>query len=182
MGAPLRSWLERAEIMLFARCTCLAVVVGCSPAEPPTPPPLEIVVVEVLQRDQPISMDMIGETRGSRDIPIRARVEGVLTEMSFIEGRSVEKDQLLYVIDPEPFEAEVVEAEGSMAEVKTQLVKAKADLARIKPLAEMNAVSQVDLDSAVAQYDAARGPIHPGPPLCYRNFRSGVPLRGIDVI
>ena len=100
---------------------------------------------------------MVGQTRGSSDIPIRARVEGVVTGMHFVEGRTVEKDQLLYTIDPEPFEAEVVEAQGALAEVTTQLVKAKADLSRIRPLAEMNAVSQVDLDSAVAQYDAALG-------------------------
>ena len=118
-------------------------------------PAPEIAVVEVVQRDQPITMDMVGETRGSSDIPIRARVEGVLLSMDFVEGRPVEKDQLLYTIDPEPFESEVVEARGTMAEVQTGLVKAKADLDRIRPLAEMNAVSQSDLDSAVAQYDAA---------------------------
>jgi membrane fusion protein (multidrug efflux system) len=118
-------------------------------------PAPEIAVVEVVQRDQPISMEMVGETRGSSDIPIRARVEGVLLSMDFVEGRPVEKDQLLYTIDPEPFESEVVEAQGTMAEVQTRLVKAKADLDRIRPLAEMHAVSQSDLDSAVAQYDAA---------------------------
>lgn len=128
---------------------------ACDSGDPPPPPPLEIQVVEVVQRDQPITMEMVGETRGSSDIPIRARVEGVLLSMNFIEGRRVEKDQLLYTIDPEPFESEVVEAQGGMAEVETGLVKAKSDLDRIRPLAEMNAVSQSDLDSAVAQFDAA---------------------------
>ena len=100
---------------------------------------------------------MVGETLGSSDIPIRARVEGVLTSMDFVEGRSVEKDQLLYTIDPEPFEEEVVEAQGMVAEARTRLAKAKSDLERIRPLAEMDAVSQVDLDGAVAQYEAALG-------------------------
>ncbi|MBW2391670.1 MAG: efflux RND transporter periplasmic adaptor subunit, partial [Deltaproteobacteria bacterium] len=65
--------------------------------------------------------------------------------------------QLLYTIDPEPFQQEVVEAEGGVAEAKTLLAKAKSDLDRIRPLAEMNAVSQSDLDGAVAQYEAALG-------------------------
>jgi membrane fusion protein (multidrug efflux system) len=120
-------------------------------------PPLEIEVVEVVQRDQPIELVMVGETRGSSDIPIRARVEGVVTGMYFSEGRLVEEDQLLYTIDPEPFQQEVVEAEGGVAEARTLLAKAKSDLNRIRPLAEMNAVSQSDLDGAVAQYEAALG-------------------------
>jgi membrane fusion protein (multidrug efflux system) len=131
--------------------------VSCDSSEPPAPPPLEIAVVDVVKRDQPIKMDMVGETRGSSDIPIRARVEGILTGMYFVEGRSVEEGQLLYTIDPEPFEQKVVEAEGSVAEAITILANAKSNLDRIRPLAEMNAVSQSDLDSAVAQYEAATG-------------------------
>ena len=135
----------------------LVMLIACGPTEPPVMPPLEIAVVEVVQRDQPIKLEMVGQTRGSSDIPIRARVEGVVTGMYFVEGRSVEKDQLLYTIDPDPFKSEVVEAEGSVAEVRTRLAKAKADLDRVRPLAEMNAVSQADLDGAIAQYEAALG-------------------------
>jgi membrane fusion protein (multidrug efflux system) len=137
--------------------TLLLAVGGCGPSEPPPVPPLEIGVVDVVQRDQPLVMEMVGQTLGSSDIPVRARVEGELTGMYFVEGQSVEKDQLLYTIDPEPFEAEVVEAEGSLASARTRLAKAEADLGRIRPLAEMNAVSQSDLDGAVAQYEAALG-------------------------
>jgi membrane fusion protein (multidrug efflux system) len=135
----------------------LAGLIACSPEAPPPPPPPEIEVVSVLQRDQPLEMEMVGETRGSSDIPVRARVEGVLEKMNFVEGGNVEKGQLLYVIESDPFDSEVVEAEGARAEVDTQLAKAKADLDRIKPLAEMKAVSQSDLDGAVAQYEAALG-------------------------
>jgi membrane fusion protein (multidrug efflux system) len=143
----------RALVLLLAAVLFSA----CGSSDTPPPPPLEISVVDVLVRDQPIEMEMVGETLGSSDIPVRARVEGVLTGMNFVEGRLVEKGQLLYTIDPEPFEAEVVEAEGTLAEAKTHLAKAKADLDRIRPLAEMDAVSQSDLDGAVAQYEAARG-------------------------
>jgi membrane fusion protein (multidrug efflux system) len=157
MFAPLGRPFTRAGLALLGFVASLVLLVGCGSSEPPVPPPLEIAVVEVVQRDQPITMDMVGETRGSSDIPIRARVEGVVTGMYFVEGRSVEEGQLLYTIDPEPFQQEVVEAEGSVAEAVTMLAKAKSDLNRIRPLAEMNAVSQSDLDSAVAQYEAALG-------------------------
>jgi membrane fusion protein (multidrug efflux system) len=131
-------------------------IAGCEQAEPPAPPPLEIAVLEVQPRSIPIYFDMIGQTSGSVDIPIRARVDGVLEEMHFREGRSVERGQLLYVIDSAPYQSKVVEAQGRLAEATTLLAKARSDLDRIRPLAEMDAVSKQDLDSAVAQYEAAQ--------------------------
>jgi len=113
-------------------------------------------VLEVQEQDIPIYFDMIGQTSGSVDIPIRARVDGVLEEMQFREGRGVKKGQLLYVIDPAPYQSKVVEAEGRLSEAQTNLAKTRSDLDRIRPLAEMDAVSQQDLDSAVAQYEAAQ--------------------------
>lgn len=147
-GRLVRRWVPGVLMLILA---------ACSPTEPTAPLPPEIAVVEVLVRDQPIMMEMVGQTLGSSDIPIRARVEGVLLAMDFIEGRSVEEGQLLYTIDPEPLESEVVEAQGGLAAARTRLAKAKADLDRIRPLAEMNAVSQADLDSALAQNSAALG-------------------------
>ena len=135
----------------------IALALACGAPEPSAPPPLEIPVVEVIQRDQPIELEMVGQTLGSVDIPIRARVEGVLESMDFAEGRAVKQGQLLYTIDPQPFNAKVVEAQGHLAEARTGLAKSRADLNRIRPLAEMNAVSQQDLDAAVAQYEAAIG-------------------------
>ncbi len=135
----------------------IALVLACGQPDVAAPPPLQIDVVEVIQRDQPIRLEMVGQTLGSVDIPIRARVEGVLESINFVEGRAVEKDHLLYTIDPRPFQSKVVEAKGRLAEARTMLAKSRADLGRIRPLAEMRAVSEQDLDAAVAQYEAAIG-------------------------
>ncbi len=134
-------------------------VTACGNPEPPAMPPMEVTVVTVEPRDVPIHLDMIGQTLGSVDIPIRARVDGVLEEIHFLEGRDVTKGQLLYVIDPTPFRAKVVEAKGRLAEAETRLAKAASDLERIRPLAEMDAVSKQDLDAAVAQFEAAEGSV-----------------------
>ena len=139
--------------------TGLALLAACGADAPPPVLPPEIAVVEVVQRDTRITQDFVGQTLGSTDIPIRARVEGFLQSRNFREGRSVEKDQLLYTIDPRPFRTKVVEAEGRLAESRTMLAKARADLSRIRPLAEMKAVSQQDLDASVAQRDAALGSV-----------------------
>jgi len=122
-------------------------------------PPLEVNVLEVQPRDIPLYLEMVGQTLGSVDIPIRARVDGVVEEMHFREGRPVEKGQLLYVIDPSPYESRVAEAQGRLAEARTRLAKAASDLERIRPLAAMDAVSQQDLDGAVAQLEAAKGSV-----------------------
>lgn len=146
----------------FARlpvCMLLAaaVMAGCGQQQAPAPPPLEVSVLEVQAEDIPLYLEMVGQTLGSVDIPIRARVDGVLEEIHFLEGRPVEQGQLLYVIDPSPFRSKVAEARGRLAEARTRLAKSSSDLERIRPLADMNAVSQQDLDAAVAQFEAARG-------------------------
>jgi membrane fusion protein (multidrug efflux system) len=135
----------------------LLLLTACSEQKAPVRPPPELPVVEVIQRDQPITLEMVGQTLGSSDIPIRARVDGFLESMHFIEGHNVEKGDLLYTIDETPFETEVVEAQGFLAEAQTSLAQSRSDLDRIRPLAEMNAISQIDLDAAVAKNEAALG-------------------------
>jgi len=132
-------------------------VSACEKAEPPAAPPLEVAVLEIVPGDFPIYLEMVGQTRGSVSIPIRARVDGVLEEIHFLEGRPVKKGQLLYVIDSSPYQSRVVEEEGRLAQARTNLAKTKSDLERIRPLAEIDAVSKQDLDAAVAQFEAAQG-------------------------
>jgi membrane fusion protein (multidrug efflux system) len=130
---------------------------GCDQAAPPAPPVLDIPVVEVIQQDVPMVSEFVGQTRGSVDIPISARVPGFLESIDFLEGRYVEEGDLLYTIDDSELQSKVAEAQGYVAEARTMLAKASSDLDRIRPLAEMKAVSQQDLDSAVAQFEAAQG-------------------------
>jgi membrane fusion protein (multidrug efflux system) len=125
-------------------------------APPPTPVP-EIRVVDVIQRDQPIYAELVGETRGALDVPIRARIEGEVLSVHFTEGQTVTKGALLYTVDALSYETKVVEAEGHLAEAQIRLAKNQADLERIKPLVAIGAASEADLDSANAQYEAALG-------------------------
>jgi len=80
-------------------------LVACKSEAPAPPPPPDVKVAEVLQRDVPVYVEAIGETRGSTEIEIRARVEGFIESVDFEEGTFVRKGQLLYTIDPKPFEA-----------------------------------------------------------------------------
>ena len=119
-------------------------------------PPVNVSVYQTRAEDVPIYHTFVGQIYGAKDIAIRARVEGFLKGVHFKEGSPVKAGDLLYTIESQPFEAQVASMEGLLAEARTKLVKAKRDLDRYRPLAKMNAVSQSDLDGAVAAYDAAK--------------------------
>ncbi|MBW2406201.1 MAG: efflux RND transporter periplasmic adaptor subunit [Deltaproteobacteria bacterium] len=118
-------------------------------------PPPQVTVVVTQATDVPIYQEFVGQTHGFQDIAIRARVEGFLEGIHFEEGSRVEKGALLYTLESQPFEADVAAKMSRVAEAKTMLAKAKSDLDRIEPLAKEKAVSESDLDSAVAQYEAS---------------------------
>lgn len=118
-----------------------------------------IPVVEVVQSDVPISKTFVGQTYGSSDITIQARVNGFLKGIYFKEGAPVRKGQLLYVIEPAPLAAQSAEAYAALANAQTALVQAQSNYDRVKPLADMNAVSRSELDAAVAQLGSAKASV-----------------------
>src|SRR5512140_2355250 len=75
---------------------------GCTKEAPPPPAPPEVFVTEPVQKDVPVYMELVGQTAGSQDVEIRARVEGFLDRVAFTEGTMVKKGQLLYEIDRKP--------------------------------------------------------------------------------
>ncbi|MFC2148694.1 efflux RND transporter periplasmic adaptor subunit [Bacteroidota bacterium] len=128
---------------------------SCKEKASETGPLQEIQVIKAIKKDVPLKKDFVGLVYGFQDIPIRARVEGFLEGVHFDEGYPVKKGQLLYTIDSQPFAAAVASMESTVAEAQTYLVNAENELARYKPLAEINAVSKSDLDAAQASRDAA---------------------------
>ncbi len=133
---------------------------ACKSSEAPQVSEAPEVKVQKLQpQDLSLAVEYVGQTKGAVDAEIRARVEGVILGVHFKEGKEVKEGDLLYTIDPAPFEAKKAEAQAKLSEAVTRLAKADSDLARIKPLAEMKAVSQRDLDSAIAQQGVAKGSV-----------------------
>lgn len=114
----------------------------------------EVNVVAVGQRTVPLYSEYVGQTYGQSDVEIKPRVEGWIQSINFKEGSTVQKGQLLYVIQDDELRDRVQLAESRVAEANILLVKAKSDLDRVKPLADMNALSKRDLDAAQATYDA----------------------------
>jgi membrane fusion protein (multidrug efflux system) len=141
---------------LLASAAALLILIACKQEAPQqvTAPP-QVHTVKVLQDNVSLEKDFVGQVYGKVDIPIRARVEGFLEGVHFLEGRPVKKSQLLYTIDPDPFLQAVAGAESELAAANTELIRASNDLDRIRPLAEMNALSERDLDAAIASKEAA---------------------------
>ncbi len=134
----------------------LVALAGCSPAPPAaTPPPPAVVVADPVQRDVPVTLELVGQALGSQDVEIRARVEGFLDTVNFTEGTLVKKGQLLYKIDPKPFEATLASNKANLATWQSRLEKTNNDVRRLTPLAAQQAVSQMELDNAVSARDAA---------------------------
>jgi membrane fusion protein (multidrug efflux system) len=128
---------------------------SCKEKEPQKMPPQKIKVVEVVKKDIPIYDYFVGEVFGQEDVSINARVEGYLTSILFTEGTRVKKGDLLYTIDPEPFNAAIAGEKSKVTEAQTKYLNSENNLARIKPLAEMDAVSKSDLDFALSDRDAS---------------------------
>jgi membrane fusion protein (multidrug efflux system) len=127
----------------------LILASGCDKVAPPPPAPPAVEVVKVAQRDVPIYMEWIGSLDGNVNAVIRPQVTGYLVKQNYREGDLVKQGQPLFEIDPRTFEAAVEEAKGLRAQQQARHETTKANLARIRPLAARNAVSQKDLDDAV---------------------------------
>lgn len=128
----------------------------------PKPEPLVYPTVQaepLMVEDVEIYVEYAGKITAKQHVEIRARVEGYLEKMHFKEGGYVEKNELLYSIDPKLYRARVEKASAQLHKNKVLMEKAERDLQRIRPLHEQNAASQLDLDNAIAAYNAAQAEV-----------------------
>jgi membrane fusion protein (multidrug efflux system) len=151
----------------------LFVPVSCGKSEQPQSRPPEVEVVQVEQKDVPLSKEWVGTLNGLVNAQIRPQVTGYLLRQNYKDGSFVKKGELMFEIDPRTFRAALDQAKGQLANAEQQLaqaeanqVKAQLDVNRYVPLAKEQAVTQQDLDNAVqanlaaqAQVRAAKGQI-----------------------
>ena len=120
------------------------------------PPPAAVAVVPLAASSVPMSYEYVGQTAGSRDVEVRARVSGILLKRNFTEGGSVRRGQSLYSIDPVPFQVALAKADADVASAVAKLGQATRTLNRLKPLWEARAVSQREYDDAASAEAVAR--------------------------
>ena len=156
LGGRLEAHMTTARCHALAALLACAALASCKTAPPPPPPPPAVVVAPVDVKDTPVQAEFTGEVRGGEDVEVRARVAGFLQSMNYKEGTLVRKGDLLFLIDPKPFEATVARARADVAEAKARHDRALIQVNRLRPLAAQNAVSQQDLDNAIATEEASR--------------------------
>jgi membrane fusion protein, multidrug efflux system len=124
-------------------------VCGCSSkAEKPAPPPPNVTVAPVIQKDVPIRQEWVGSMVGNVDADIRPKVEGYLLTRIYTEGSFVQKGQPLYQLDQREAQASVDQATGNLERTRAALAQAQIDVRRYTPLVAQKAVSQAELDKA----------------------------------
>ncbi len=145
--------LERFQIRLMITCLCLVLllVAGCeNKEERPQMAPPEVEFTEVVQQDVPIFEEWVAQLNGPTNAEITPKVQGYLLTQNYENGYFVKKGQLLYTIDPRPFEAQLDQAKAEVAVAEANVSRTQADVDRDTPLAAQNAIPKKQLDNDVA--------------------------------
>ncbi len=137
----------------------LAAASSCKKPEVAAPPPPLVEVMEITTSEVPMNATLIGQLDSPQNVEVRARVEAFVKETPFLEGKEVEKDQVIFLLDQGPYEERFKAADGMLAEAKAALAKYRADVARLEPLFEKRAIPQQDLDNAKASVDVGEASV-----------------------
>ena len=119
-------------------------------------PPMPVTAIQVNPQQVPIIIETVGQTEGSKDVEVRARVSGILTKQLYKEGDRVKEGATLFTIDRAPFEIALAQARAAAEQAKASLEKAQREAKRLAPLVEEKAVSQKELDDANTNLQTAQ--------------------------
>jgi len=117
-------------------------------------------VLEIKPQSIPFTPTFVAQTESSQQVDIVARVNGFLDKIAYHEGDLVKEGQILFQLDPKPFQAQLDAAKGELQAQQARLYTARATLNRVKPLTAQNALSQSDLDRATGEFEAATAAVY----------------------
>jgi len=118
-------------------------------------PPAEVTTQVIAPRNFPVAFEYVGQTLGSKDVEVRARVTGIIEKRLYQEGASVKAGQPLFTIDPKPYAAQVAQAQAELVRAEAQKAQAERERARLAPLAERKAIGQKEADDAASNAEFA---------------------------
>jgi membrane fusion protein (multidrug efflux system) len=149
-----------ASSVCFALAAVLAA--GCgeeTPKKAQRPVP-QVTVVTVQPQNIPYVASFVAQTESSRQVNIVARVSGYLDKIAYREGEMAKEGQVLFQLDPKPFQAQLEAARGELQAQQARFTSAEANLKRVKPLTAQNALSLADLDRAQGEFDSAKAAVY----------------------
>ncbi|MGH9449377.1 MAG: efflux RND transporter periplasmic adaptor subunit [Terriglobia bacterium] len=130
---------------------CATKAGGKEEKQKPAFMPPVVIVAPVVEKTVPIYEEYVGQTNSVNTVEIRSQVQGYLERMAFVEGSTVQKGQLLFLIDPREYQAAGAKARAAVDQSRAALAKSRRDVARYAPLVKQHAVSQEQLDTSVAE-------------------------------
>jgi membrane fusion protein (multidrug efflux system) len=133
----------------------LASTAGCGRKSTPAPPPVPVATLTMSYRPTSITQSYPAQLEASNTVEIRPQVGGILYRQSAVEGTRVSRGQALFEIDPRPFEDALLQAQATLAQANAQRAQAVRDLDRARSLTAIDALSQRELDAAVAANDSS---------------------------
>jgi membrane fusion protein (multidrug efflux system) len=149
-----------------ALCLAGLWLAGCNARgdAPPkqAPPPAEVTVLRAQPRPVTLTEEYVGQAEAVETVEIRSRVQGLLERQAFRDGATVRRGQLLFQIDRQPFDAALEQARANLAQAEASAANSVQNLARVSRLIADNAVSQQDMDTAVARDRADRASVEAG--------------------
>jgi len=145
---------SRMMRLVFCVSITALMLAACGKKAPPTLPAVDVATVTVTPQAATVTEDYVAETEAVNTVEIRPRVGGVLEKQLPNEGERLKVGELLFVIDQQPYIAALAQAKAALAQSQAALVQSQRDLGRAKSLSEIDAVSQQELDAAVAKNDA----------------------------
>ena len=138
----------------------LALLASCGKSQPPSaaqaPMALPVTLLEVAPQRVPIAFDVVGQTEGSKQVEVRARVSGILQKRLYSEGESVGAGAPLFQLDRAPFEIALAQAQAQLAQAQARTDQAKREEARLKPLAQERAISRKEYDDTLSALQLAQ--------------------------
>ncbi len=146
---------------VFLLIAAAALASSCSKEAPKQErPPPQVTVITVTPQTIPDVPSFVAQTESSQQVDIVARVSGYLDKIAYQEGELVKQGQVLFQIDPRPFQAQLEAAKGELMAQQARHTTAAANLKRVKPLTAQNALSQADLDRAMGEFDGSKAAVH----------------------
>lgn len=144
--------LSKISALGLSAALLLSGLASCKKKEKPSepPPPVDVTAYTIEKSTIPAVFDYVGFAESSHPVEIRARVEGYLDKIAYQEGQLVKAGDLLFQLDPKPFQAKVEQAKGEVLRQEAILENAKLTVNRLQPLYEKKASSKKDLDNAIA--------------------------------
>jgi len=148
-------------VLTASALVLLALLSGCSSAPPPAGPmgPLPVQTVTAIQQDVPLTGEWVANTDGFVNAQIQPQVSGYLIRQDYKEGSEVHKGQVLFEIDPRPFQAVLDQAKGSLGQAQAQLALAGVNVDRDQPLSDAHAIARSQLDNDLGTQAAAKAAV-----------------------